>query len=49
MADATPSGQMQSSTDHNKDTTTVQVFHPRTGTKQRQLRQVPGFEHPYNP
>jgi hypothetical protein len=37
---------MQSSTDHNKEnSTTVQVYHPQTGTKQRQLRQVPGFEH----
>jgi hypothetical protein len=34
------------STDHNKNSTTVQVYNPRTGTKQRQLRQVPGFEHP---
>jgi hypothetical protein len=46
MANATPPGQMQSSTDHNKEnSTTVQVYHPQTGTK-RQLRQVNGFEHP---
>jgi hypothetical protein len=47
MADATPPGQMQSSTDHIKQSsTTVQVYHPQTGTKQRQLLQKPGFEHP---
>jgi hypothetical protein len=44
MADATPPWQMQSSTDH-KNSTTIQVYNPQTGTKQRQLRQVPGFEH----
>jgi hypothetical protein len=40
-------GQVQSSTDHNKENyTTVQVYHPRTGTEQRQLRQEIMFEHP---
>jgi hypothetical protein len=51
MANATSPGQMQSSKDHNKqNSTTVQVYHPRTGAKQRQLCQVqvPGFEHPIN-
>ena len=46
MADATPPEQIQSSTDRKKNSTTVQVYHPRTGTKQRQLRQVSGIEHP---
>jgi hypothetical protein len=46
MADATPPGQMQGSTDHNKNSATVQVYHSHTGSKQRQLRKVPGFEHP---
>jgi hypothetical protein len=48
MADVIPPGQMQSSTDRKKNSTTVQVhvYNSRTGTKQRQLRQVPGFEHP---
>jgi hypothetical protein len=46
MANATPPGQMQSSTDPNKqESTTIKVYHQQTGTKQRQLRQVPRFDH----
>jgi hypothetical protein len=43
MADATPPGQMQCSRDHNKNSTTVQVYHPRTGIKQRELRKYLGL------
>jgi hypothetical protein len=39
MTDATPPGQISTAT-------TIKVYHTWTGPKQRQLRQVPGFEHP---
>jgi hypothetical protein len=31
---------------HKENYTAVQVYHPRTGTEQRQLLQEPRFEHP---
>jgi hypothetical protein len=37
---------LDKSTNLKKNSTNVQVYHPRTGTKQRQLCQEPGFEHP---
>jgi hypothetical protein len=47
IPDAIQPGQVQSSTDHNKENyTTVQVYHPWPGIEQRQLRQEPRFEHP---
>jgi hypothetical protein len=44
---------MQLHPDKCKDLQITPITHyspiyPRTGTKQRQLRQVPGFEHPCN-
>jgi hypothetical protein len=46
MPDAIQPGQVRSSTDHKENYITVQVYHPRTGNEQRQLRQEPRFEHP---
>jgi hypothetical protein len=47
MPDAIQPGEVRSSTDHNKENySTVQVYHPRTGTEQCQLHQEARLEHP---
>jgi hypothetical protein len=47
MAEAIQPVQMQNSTDHKKENSTlVQIYHPWTGTEQSKLRQIPGFEPP---
>jgi hypothetical protein len=49
MADAIQSREVQGSTGHIKENPIrVQVYRPRTGTEQCQLRQVPRIEHTQN-
>jgi hypothetical protein len=45
MADAIHPGQLRCFTDNNKNSIAVQVCHSRTGTEERHLRKVSGFEH----